>query len=60
MTIRHATALLLLLVSICTAVTCAEAKKKVPIEQMTGPIQQSLQERGLIVENVKARDILKV
>ena len=37
-----------------------DAKQKVPIERAEGPVDQTVYDRGLVVEDVKARDILQV
>ena len=37
----------------------AHAKAKVPIERAEGPVDQTVYDRGLVVEDVKARDILQ-
>ena len=37
----------------------ADAKKKLQIDRAEGPVDQSVFERGLVTEDVKARDILQ-
>ena len=50
-----------LLLSIWIAVNpSVAANRKLPIERLTGVVDQTLDQRGLVVKDVKARDILKV
>ena len=37
----------------------ADAKKKLHIDRAEGPVDQSVFERGLVTEDIKARDILQ-